>query len=218
MARRAQSSPDHAGNCDRPRQSDRGQSNLGRPAAARAQGVPAGFVAFEEDPETIKANLAGFTWAAGAGAFDKIQFIDGRGPLQAAMTGSFDLSGLLTQLSELIRRQAPGWIVLDGLDNLLDLPARPDRRIRPRPLLGGEPPGAVSGRRAVGRRAVGGGAARARLCDGAGGAGRLHRLLRGQHAADLRIGPGVSGPVGLLWAVGTGALLWRLARTSGPPT
>lgn len=121
MARRAQSSPDHAGNCDRPRQSDRGQSNLGRPAAARAQGVPAGFVAFEEDPETIKANLAGFTWAAGAGAFDKIQFIDGRGPLQAAMTGSFDPSGLLTQLSELIRRQAPGWIVLDGLDNLLDL-------------------------------------------------------------------------------------------------
>jgi circadian clock protein KaiC len=101
--------------------------------AARTQALPAAFVAFEEDPETIKANVASFDWASGAGAFDRVHFVDGRGPLQAAMTGSFELSGLLTQLCELIRREGAGWVVLDGLDNLLDL--LPDETARRREIF-----------------------------------------------------------------------------------
>jgi circadian clock protein KaiC len=82
------------------------------------------FVAFEEAPAAIRANAAGFDWAAGAAGTDalsRVHFLDGRGPLQAATTGSFELSGLLAQLGELVRRQGAGWIVLDGLDNVLDL-------------------------------------------------------------------------------------------------
>ena len=89
--------------------------------AARDAGTPAIFVAFEEAPEAIKHNVAGFDWAAGADALEGVRFLDGRGPLQAATTGSFELSGLLAQLGELVRRQNAGWVVLDGLDNVLDL-------------------------------------------------------------------------------------------------
>jgi circadian clock protein KaiC len=97
--------------------------------AAGSLGTPAIFVAFEEAPEAIKANVAGFDWAAGDGAFEQVHFLDGRGVLEAATTGNFDVSGLLAQLGELVRRQRAGWIVLDGLDNLLDLlPAETDRR------------------------------------------------------------------------------------------
>ncbi len=86
-----------------------------------SDGTRAIFVAFEEAPEAIKANVAGFDWATGAHALDGVHFLDGRGPLQSATTGNFDLSGLLAQLGELVRRQTAGWIVLDGLDNVLDL-------------------------------------------------------------------------------------------------
>ena len=89
--------------------------------AATRDGTRAIFVAFEEAPEAIKANVAGFDWAAGADALAGVHFLDGRGPLQAATTGNFDLSGLLAQLGELVRRQNAGWIVLDGLDNVLNL-------------------------------------------------------------------------------------------------
>ncbi|MDZ7712026.1 MAG: circadian clock protein KaiC [Rhodovibrio sp.] len=89
--------------------------------AATSDGTGAIFVAFEEAPEAIKANVAGFDWAAGADALAGVHFLDGRGPLQATTTGNFDVSGLLAQLGELVRRQNAGWIVLDGLDNVLDL-------------------------------------------------------------------------------------------------
>jgi circadian clock protein KaiC len=89
--------------------------------AARAEGAHAIFVAFEEAPEAILANAGGFDFAPGELAGERIHFIDGRGPLDGATTGSFDLSGLLAQLQELVRRTRAGWIVLDGLDNVLDL-------------------------------------------------------------------------------------------------
>lgn len=101
--------------------------------AARADGTPAIFVAFEEAPAAIKANVAGFDWAAEPGSLQDVHFLDGRGPIEAATTGSFDLSGLLAQLGELIRRQNAGWIVLDGLDNLLDL--LPDETVRRREIF-----------------------------------------------------------------------------------
>lgn len=97
--------------------------------AAADEGARAIFVAFEEAPEAVKANAAGFDWARGPGALADVHFLDGRGPLQAATTGNFDLSGLLAQVGELVRRQNAGWIVLDGLDNVLDLlPSQTDRR------------------------------------------------------------------------------------------
>jgi circadian clock protein KaiC len=100
--------------------------------AARDAGTPAIFVAFEEAPEAIKHNVAGFDWADGADALEGVRFLDGRGPLQAATTGSFELSGLLSQLGELVRRQNAGWVVLDGLDNVLDL--LPDETARRREI------------------------------------------------------------------------------------
>ena len=100
--------------------------------AARNAGTPAIFVAFEEAPAAIKANVTGFDWAAGADAFEGVHFLDGRGPLQAATTGGFELSGLIAQLAELVRRENAGWVVLDGLDNVLDL--LPDETTRRREI------------------------------------------------------------------------------------
>ncbi|WP_051431708.1 ATPase domain-containing protein [Rhodovibrio salinarum] len=88
--------------------------------AAHQSGTRAVFVAFEETPEEVRSNAAAFDWAQN-GELEKLHFIDARGPLAASATGRFDLSGLLAQLGELARREDIGWIVLDGLDNVLDL-------------------------------------------------------------------------------------------------
>jgi circadian clock protein KaiC len=90
-----------------------------------AQGAALGeagvLLTFEESPQDILANMAGFTWAPVGPAAKRLSIMDGREVRTASRNGSFDLAGLLAAMEHRCERMKAQRIVIDGLDVLLDL-------------------------------------------------------------------------------------------------
>jgi circadian clock protein KaiC len=83
---------------------------------------PGIFVAFEESPERIVANLQGFSWnVADLQAKNKLFLLDAQPATDLIQAGDFDLSGMLAVLGAKAKAMAARRIVLDALDILLAL-------------------------------------------------------------------------------------------------
>ncbi len=84
----------------------------------RAAGI---FVAFEESPEQILANSAGFNWGLAGLAAKKLFIMDAHLSPTLVKAGDFDLAGMFAMLAAKKREIDAQWIVFDGLDVLLNL-------------------------------------------------------------------------------------------------
>jgi circadian clock protein KaiC len=97
-------------------------------AAARRE-IPSIFVTLEEGEDEIRANARTFTWNPSEIDGDVLAFYDGRASMEAMVTGTFDLEGLIAGLAALADSGAAQCVVLDGLDQILgNLPDLPRRR------------------------------------------------------------------------------------------
>jgi circadian clock protein KaiC len=89
--------------------------------AARQRDEPGIFVAFEERPQQIIANAAGFQWDLAALLKRKLFFMDANLSPDVVQSGEFDLRGLLAMLQAKKEEMGARWIVFDGIDVLLTL-------------------------------------------------------------------------------------------------
>ena len=90
------------------------------------------FVAFEESPKRIVANLAGFGWKLEALQRKMLYFMDAQPVPDQIQSGDFDLSGMLASLAAKSTELGARRIVFDALDVLLDL--LPDSAARKREM------------------------------------------------------------------------------------
>jgi circadian clock protein KaiC len=88
------------------------------------------FVAFEEDPKRIAANMAGFGWPLRELQRKKLYFMDAQPHPDLVQAGDFDLEGLLAALGAKATAMGARRIVFDALDILLDL--LPDEKAKRR--------------------------------------------------------------------------------------
>jgi circadian clock protein KaiC len=98
--------------------------------AARERGQPGIFVAFEERPQQIIANAAGFKWDLPALRKGKLFFMDANLSPEVVQSGEFDLRGMLAMLKAKKEEMGARWIVFDGIDVLLTLLQNPKAEIR----------------------------------------------------------------------------------------
>jgi circadian clock protein KaiC len=82
---------------------------------------PGIFVSFEETPERIVANAAGFGWKLGELQRKSLFFLDAQPHSDAIQAGNFDLSGMLAVLQAKIGELKTRRIVFDALDIVLTL-------------------------------------------------------------------------------------------------
>jgi circadian clock protein KaiC len=101
---------------------------------ARACKQPGIFVAFEESPARIAANLEHFGWNLGALTPNRVAFMDAQPTADLLHSGDFDLGGMLAGLGEQIRKMGARRIVFDALDVVLSL--LPDPTARRREIYG----------------------------------------------------------------------------------
>lgn len=94
-----------------------------------AAGEPGIFVGFEERSERLLVNAATFSWNLRA-ARRKLHFLDAQLPADLAVTGDFDLMGLLAGLAARVAETGARRIVFDSLDVLLGLLGRPELALR----------------------------------------------------------------------------------------
>jgi circadian clock protein KaiC len=99
-------------------------------SAARQREEPGIFVAFEERPQQIVANAAGFQWDLAALLKRKLFFMDANLSPDVVQSGEFDLRGLLAMLKAKKEEIRARWIVFDGIDVLLTLLRHPKSEIR----------------------------------------------------------------------------------------
>lgn len=85
----------------------------------RRCGEPGIFVAFEETPERIVANLQGFGWELETLVPKKLYFMDAQLTTELLQVGDFDLSGMLASLGSVAEKMGARRIVFDALDVLL---------------------------------------------------------------------------------------------------
>jgi len=94
-----------------------------------AHSIPRGdgglFVSFEESPAQIRRDAGSFEWGPALIASDAWDIIDGRPPIDAAAAGGFDLDGLLAIVGSRLESIGGGWLILDGIDQLLSLQPEP---------------------------------------------------------------------------------------------
>jgi circadian clock protein KaiC len=88
---------------------------------AQACKEPGIFVSFEEDPERIVANAAGFGWRLGELQRKSLFFVDAQPFPDSIQAGNFDLSGLLAVLEAKSVALKARRIVFDALDVVLTL-------------------------------------------------------------------------------------------------
>src|SRR6185437_4046353 len=88
------------------------------------------FVAFEERPQQIIANAAGFKWDLPALRKGKLFFMDANLSPEVVQSGEFDLRGMLAMLKAKKEEMGARWIVFDGIDVLLTLLQNPKAEIR----------------------------------------------------------------------------------------
>ncbi|MHB1872210.1 MAG: circadian clock protein KaiC [Steroidobacteraceae bacterium] len=98
--------------------------------AARERKQPGIFVAFEEAPKTIFANVAAFGWPLSALARSALFFLDARLSPAVVQSGEFELTGMLAVLEAKKQELGAVWIVLDGIDVLLSLLRNPGAEMR----------------------------------------------------------------------------------------
>lgn len=89
---------------------------------------PGIFVAFEEAPDRLIANLEGFGWKLSDRK--KLFFLDARPAADLIHAGDFDLTGLLVGLEAKVKQMGARRIVFDAMDIVLSL--LPDDRSRRR--------------------------------------------------------------------------------------
>ena len=94
---------------------------------------PAIFVAFEEAPDRIAQNFAGFGWDIEAIPRKKLYFLDARPNPELVQSGGFDLGGMLAMLGAKCREMRARRIVFDALDILVTL--LPDAASRRREIF-----------------------------------------------------------------------------------
>jgi circadian clock protein KaiC len=82
---------------------------------------PGIFVAFEESPKQIAANMAGFGWKLAQLQRRKLFFLDARPTPELIQSGNFDLSGMLAALGAKAKQMGARRIVFDALDIVLAL-------------------------------------------------------------------------------------------------
>jgi circadian clock protein KaiC len=88
---------------------------------ARELREPGIFVAFEESPERLVSNCAGFGWDIPALQRNKLFFVDARPTPDLVQAGSFDLTGMLAVLGAKAQAMGARRIVFDAIDIMLDL-------------------------------------------------------------------------------------------------
>jgi circadian clock protein KaiC len=98
--------------------------------AARQREESGIFVAFEERPQQIIANAAGFNWDLPALLKKKLFFMDANLSPDVVQSGEFDLRGMLAMLKAKKEEISARWIVFDGIDVLLTLLRNPKSEIR----------------------------------------------------------------------------------------
>lgn len=79
------------------------------------------FVAFEETADEVLANSAAFPWGLAGHVGERLTLLDARPPDDVESSGGFDLQGLLAGLRAEVERSGACWVVLDGIDQLLEL-------------------------------------------------------------------------------------------------
>ena len=99
-------------------------------SAARQRNEPGIFVAFEERPQQIIDNTAGFQWDLPALLKRKLFFMDANLSPDVVQSGEFDLRGMLAMLKAKKEEIGARWIVFDGIDVLLTLLQNPKSEIR----------------------------------------------------------------------------------------
>jgi circadian clock protein KaiC len=88
---------------------------------ARELKEPGIFVAFEEAPDQIMANSAGFGWQLPALRDKKLFFLDAQPDPDLHQSGDFDLAGMLVALEAKIAKTGAVRIVFDAMDIVLAL-------------------------------------------------------------------------------------------------
>jgi circadian clock protein KaiC len=101
---------------------------------ARRCKQPGVFVAFEESPARIQANLEDFGWNLGDLTPKKIAFMDAQPTADVLHSGDFDLGGMLAALGAQVEKMGARRIVFDALDVVLSL--LPDATARRREIYG----------------------------------------------------------------------------------
>jgi circadian clock protein KaiC len=91
---------------------------------------PGIFVAFEETPERIAQNFAGFGWNLATLARKNLFFLDAKPKPDVVQAGSFDLSGMLAMLGAKAKQMGARRIVFDALDILVTMMPEPAARRR----------------------------------------------------------------------------------------
>jgi circadian clock protein KaiC len=99
-------------------------------SAARQREEAGIFVAFEERPQQIIANAAGFQWDLATLLERKLFFIDANLSPDVFRSGEFDLRGMLAMLKAKKEEIGARWIVFDGVDVLLTRLQNPKSEIR----------------------------------------------------------------------------------------
>jgi circadian clock protein KaiC len=82
---------------------------------------PGIFVAFEESPKQIAANMSGFGWNLAQLQRSKLFFLDARPTAELIQSGTFDLGGMLAALGAKAKQMGARRIVFDALDIVLAL-------------------------------------------------------------------------------------------------
>jgi circadian clock protein KaiC len=93
---------------------------------------PGIFVAFEEAPKRIVANLSSFSWNLEELQRRNLYFLDAQPMPDLVQTGNFDLGGLLAALEAKVKDMGARRIVFDAMDVLLAL--LPDEAMRRREM------------------------------------------------------------------------------------
>jgi circadian clock protein KaiC len=88
---------------------------------ARKCKEPGIFVCFEESPQRIAANAAGFGWHLEQLQPKKLFILDAQPPPDLIQAGNFDLGGMLAVLDAKIDQMKAKRIVFDAVDIILDL-------------------------------------------------------------------------------------------------
>lgn len=86
------------------------------------------LVTFEEGPDQLLANAAGFDWNPTDLRDNGLILLDGRVSTRGTQAGDFQLDGMIAMLDGLVRNHGVGLVAFDGIDQILELLPDPVRR------------------------------------------------------------------------------------------
>lgn len=86
------------------------------------------YASFEEQPDNLVANVAGFGWDMDRLLNRKLWLVDGRPRPDALQSGKYDIGGLLAGLEAMALKRDATFLVLDGIDGLLAMLDGSDQR------------------------------------------------------------------------------------------